>query len=145
MKTASLLKTGAWLACGIILSQMTFNVAAVLSLSGTLPGKIAPVALIAVLAALIGFLLCRRAPRLHTYLLGAAIACYLPAGRALIWFAAFTQDLIRGQGIPGASIKAVMAVSPNFMLMMAMAVIAIVVVITGRLAARAATPHKRLE
>lgn len=133
-----LLKTGAWLACGVVLAHSAFNLAAVLSLSGVLPGKIAPAALVVLLAALIGFLLCRRASRLHTYVLGAVIAGYLPAIRALIWVAAFIQDLLRGDGLPGVSIKAVLAASPNIMLMGAMAVIAIVVVLAGRMSARAA-------
>lgn len=140
LSTLPLLRTGAWLACGVLLAQVAFHVAAVLSLSGILPGRFAPVALVALLACLLGILLCRHAPRRLTYLLGGCIACYLPAGQALIWTAAFVQDLFRGQGVPGVSVKAVMAVTPNTMLMLAMAIVAVVVVIAGRLAARAATP-----
>lgn len=136
LKSPSLLKTGAWLACGVALAHLAFNVAAFLSANGTLSGKIAPVALVAVFAALIGILLCRRAPRGHTYLLGVVIAFYLPASRAVLWIAAFIQDLLRGQGMPGASVKAVMAVSSNSMLMLAIAVMAVFIVIAGRLAAR---------
>lgn len=135
-----LLKTAAWLACGVVLAHMAFSVAAVLSLSGTLPGKFAPVALISLLAVLIGALLCHRAQRLHTYLMGAVIAGYMPAIRAALWGIALIQDLFRRQGIPGESMNTVAALAPNGMLMIAMTIIGVIVVLSGRLAARAAAP-----
>ena len=140
MKLMPFLKIIAWLACGTVLAQFSLSLAAMLSMTGAIPGKIIPVALTLILAALIGVLLCRRAPRSHTYLMGLVIASYLPLLLGGLWVVAFIQDLFRGQGLPGESLRAMASYPPNTSLMLAMALIAAVVLTAGRLSARALAP-----
>lgn len=131
-----LLKKWAWLALGIFLAHVVFYVAAALTVSGVLKGKLAPVGLVVSLAALIGILLCGRASKKNTCLMGFAIAAYMPGIRGLLWGAALTLDVLRRDGLPGLSLTAMINLPANTSLMLIMIIIAFVVTASGLLCAR---------
>lgn len=126
----------AWLAAGVVLSYLHFDIISSLVQEGMVTGRYSPMLLSLMASALIGVALCWRASARATWQLGAAIASYLPAIYALLWLAAGVQDLLRGDGLPGASLVVMMELPRSDMLMLVMAVTGLTIAASGRLSQR---------
>lgn len=133
MKQMKFFRSAAWLACGVVSSQLIFSAVALLVSAEMLDGTWLPILLVVASSMCIGYLLTRRASRRAILLLGSCIALYLPAQRGLFWLAAFIQDVHRGGPIPGVSLQAVMAVSSGLSVMSVMLFIAVIITAVGLL------------
>jgi hypothetical protein len=126
----------AWLSTGVVLSYLHFDVVSSLVQEQVITGRYAPMALSFFASIVIGAVLCCRAPARAAWQLGAAIASYLPALYSLLWLVAGAQDLLRGDGLPGASLSIMMELPRSDMLMLVMVMTGITVTVSGRLCQR---------
>lgn len=139
MKAMPLLKKTAWLACGVVLSQLIFHLSLLLVVTGSVSGALIPALIALSLSMIAGYALCRRATRLDVFLMGAAIAGYAPLTRGVLWVAAFVQDVMRGDGLPGVSLTVMLNLPTNTGVMLVMALIGLFAALSGLAASKRAS------
>jgi len=139
LKAMPFLKKTAWLACGVVLSHLIFHLSLLLVVSGVVSGALIPALMALSLSMIVGFILCRRATRLDVLLMGIAIAGYAPLTRIVLWGAAFIQDVMRGDGLPGASLSVMLNLPTNASVMLVMALIGLFTALAGLAASKRAS------
>jgi hypothetical protein len=123
----------AWISAGIVLVMLLMNTSVLLVAKGTL-GNGVPVAVFTLIAAaVLGILLAGKATTRHAAVLSLSIAFYRPVLYLLMWPLALLQDLWVSGTIPGDSLKALTAVTPQSAPLIVVALAALVMFLSSRL------------
>ncbi len=123
----------AWISAGTVSVMVLMNLSAFLVMQGYVGGG-TPIAIFTIAAAaLIGVVLGRKATTRNALILSLSIALYRPVLYALGWPLAFAQDLLRTAGIPGDSLRAMMALNPQPAAFFVILIISLVIFLSSRL------------
>jgi len=131
MKVNPLLKKAAWLGAGVTLSQLTFNLAAVLTLADMINTMTEIGLFLLAGSVMTGVLLCWRCSKADATLMTLAVSAYLPLLEAVLWAAAFIQDLLKGVALPGPSLTVMLSQPPTFKIMCVITLIGLVMGLSG--------------
>lgn len=124
-------KKAGWLASGVVITYLQFDIFASLVGSGRVSSGYLTFATSIAVSCALGGILCARSSARDACVMGIVISSYLPFLLGMLWLIAGLQDVFRGQGLPGDSLSVMHRLPSIGMLIGFMAVSGVAVTISG--------------